>query len=376
MRGTRALIHLDALRRNIDAVRRKAGPGPLICLPVKADAYGHGAPEIARAALDAGVRYLAAAALEEAAALRQSGIDAPILLLSLPMPEEIPAAAALDLSFLVPDREFAGALARAAEGARRRIKAHLKVDTGMGRLGCPPEEAADLAAYIASRPSLEYAGTATHLAAADSPAPEHIRYTREQLARFREALGAIKAAGLDPGIVHAANSGALIFHGDACFDMIRPGILLYGYSPAPELFSVEPVMELRSRIMFIKMVKKGETLSYGRTWSAPEDTLIATLPVGYADGLPRALGSRYSVLIRDRFYPLAGRICMDQCMVNLGANSDIRRWEEVTIFGGKASTAADIAALLDTIPYEITCHINKRVPRVYGGTAEIPLQSF
>jgi alanine racemase len=366
MRGTRAYIHLDSLQRNIQRVRRKIGGTPKILLPVKADAYGHGAAAVARAALEGGASFLAVAAVEEGAALRQAGITAPVLLFSLPIPEEFPDVAALGLIPLVPDREFAAALDRTAAGTGKKLPVHLKIDTGMGRLGCPPEEAAELAAYIASRPFLEYVGTATHLACADSAAPEDLRRTGEQLARFRKALEDIRAAGLDPGMVHAANSGAVVFHGDAAFDMVRPGILIYGYSPAPEIIPAEPVMELRSRVVFIKTVKKGAALSYGGAWTAAEDTVIGVLPVGYADGLPRGLSGRYPVMIRDRSYPLVGRICMDQCLVNLGPGSAVQRWEEVIVFGGKAPGADALAARLNTIPYEITCGISKRVPRVYG----------
>jgi alanine racemase len=365
MRGTRAYIHLDSLQRNIEGVRRKIGGAPKILLPVKADAYGHGAAAVARAALEGGASFLAVATVEEGAALRQAGIEAPVLLFSLPIPEELPGAVTLGLIPLVPDREFAATLDRAAAGTGKKLPVHLKIDTGMGRLGCPPEDAAELAAYIASRPFLEYAGTATHLACADSAAPEDLRRTGEQVLRFRLALEAIRAAGLDPGIVHAANSGAVVFLGDAAFDMVRPGILIYGYSPAPDLVPAEPVMELRTRIVFIKTVKKGTPLSYGGVWTAPEDTVIGALPVGYADGLPRGLSGRHSVVIRDRSYPLVGRICMDQCLVNLGPESPVQRWEEVIIFGGKAPGADVLAARLNTIPYEITCNISKRVPRVY-----------
>jgi alanine racemase len=177
----------------------------------------------------------------------------------------------------------------------------------------------------------------------------------------------IRKAGIDPGIVHAANTGAVAFHEDAFLDMVRPGILLYGYAPdgAETVLPVKPVMELVSRIVFIKQVKKGETVSYGRTWTADRDTTIATIPVGYGDGLPRRLSGDVAVRINGAMYPLAGRICMDQCMVDLGPDTAIRRWDKVTIFGGDAPSAADIAAKLGTISYEITCGINKRVPRVY-----------
>ncbi|GHV17089.1 alanine racemase [Spirochaetia bacterium] len=373
MRGTRAIIHLDRLSRNIAAVRNRIGPGPLMCLPVKADAYGHGAVRIARAALEAGVAYLAVATVQEGTQLREAKIEAPILLLSIPLPEEIPEMAANGLIPLIGDEEFAAETAKAAADAGVRLPVHLKVDTGMGRVGVKPDGAANLAAFIAAQPSLKYAGTATHLAVSDSTGEADIEYTKQQLAQFRGAVESIRRAGVDPGIVHAANSGAVVLHRDAWFDMVRPGIILYGYSPVsaspirgPDSgIAVEPVMELVTQIVFIKKIKKGESVSYGRAWSAPADTWIATIPVGYGDGLPRRLGGRFSVRIRDRSYPVVGRICMDQCMVNLGPETDIRRWEPVTIFGGDTISAADIAAELGTIPYEITCAINKRVPRVY-----------
>jgi alanine racemase len=244
---------------------------------------------------------------------------------------------------------------------------HLKVDTGMGRMGCLPEEAAELAACVASHPSLEHAGTATHLAVSDSPAAEDVRYTKEQLARFRAAAEGIRRSGLNPGLLHAANSGAVVSHEDAWFDMVRPGILLYGYAGGLAGGTrVKPVMEMLTQIVFIKRVKAGETVSYGRIWTAPRDTVIATIPAGYGDGLPRRLSGNFSVRIRDAMYPLAGRICMDQSMVDLGPDTDIQRWEQVTIFGGDAPDASDLAERLGTIPYEITCGINKRVPRVYS----------
>jgi alanine racemase len=337
-------------------------------MPVKADAYGHGAAPIAWAALAMGAGYLAVASVQEGEELRAAGITLPILLFSQPLPEELPQIIAGGLCPFVSDREFIEAAGRAAAGGI--LPVHLKIDTGMGRMGCRPEEAAELAGYIRRFKSLGLAGIATHLAAADSPREEDIRYTQKQLERFRAAVADIRAAGIDPGIVHAANSGAAVFHDDAWFDMVRPGIALYGYSPgkdSPRALPVEPVMEFQTRIVFIKEVKKGESLSYGRTWTAPRDTRIATLPAGYADGLPRGLSGRHAVYIRGAPYPLVGRICMDQCLADLGPDSDIRRWEEAVLFGGPGPSAADVASKLATIPYEITCRINKRVPRIYMG---------
>jgi alanine racemase len=378
MRATRALIYVNNLIHNIQTVRNIAGAGRRICMPVKADAYGHGAVWISRFALEAGVEYLAVAAVSEGAQLRKAGITAPILLLSIPLPEEFPEIIEYGLIILVADREFAEAAEKAAAGTGKRLAVHLKIDTGMGRIGVRPEEAAELASWIASRPGLEYAGTATHLAVSDSPEEEDTAFTNGQIAAFTSAVEAIRAAGVDPGIVHAANSGAVLLHRDALFDMVRPGIMLYGYSPISGDFgpvetldndgneiNLEPVMEFSSRVVYIKKIKKGETVSYGRKWTALVDTWIATIPAGYGDGLPRSLGGYFSVQIGNAFYPLIGRICMDQCMVNLGPETEIKRWDKVTIFGGSSYSAADIAAELGTIPYEITCNINRRVPRVY-----------
>jgi alanine racemase len=367
MRATQAIIHLDRFRRNLQAVRDRVGPKPGICAPVKADAYGHGAVRIASAALDAGAAILAVAAVSEGAELRAAGISAPILLLALPLPEEFPEAVSLGLTPLVSDGEFIRALADAAEQAGKVLTVHLKIDTGMGRVGCRPGEAAALAGLIAQQRYLNYGGTVTHLSVSDSAEPEDVRYTREQLARFREAVEDIRRGGFDPGLVHAANSGAVAFHQDAWLDLVRPGILLYGYGPGADLPGVSPVMELRTRIVFMKRVKPGEAVSYGRTWTAPRETVIGTLPVGYGDGLPRSLSGNFSVTINGKPYPLVGRICMDQCLVDLGPDPACRRWDQVVVFGPGALTAEDIAARLNTISYEILCDINKRVPRVYEG---------
>jgi alanine racemase len=367
MRATQARIHLDAFRENIRVVRKRTGAGVRLCVPVKADAYGHGASSLARVALEEGASFLAVATVGEGEELRVQGIDAPALLLSIPLPEELPDILAADLIPLAADRDFIREAAALAERAGKRLTLHLKVDTGMGRVGCRPEEAAELARFITAHRNLALGGIATHLAVSDSAAPEDLKYTREQLRRFREAVENVRNAGIDPGIVHAANTGAVCFHDDAFFDMVRPGILLYGYAPEGAALepAVKPVMELVSRIVFIKKVRQGETISYGRIWTAARGTVVATIPVGYGDGLPRRLSNNFQIRIRNRWYPLIGRICMDQCMADLGPGTDIERWEEVTVFGGNACSAGDIAGQLGTISYEIVCGINKRVPRIY-----------
>jgi alanine racemase len=366
MRATKAIVYLDRFLGNFKAIQEQVGPQRRICVPVKADAYGHGATEIARLSVESGAFCLGVATVQEGAALRNEGISAPILLFSQSLPYEIPEIIKNELSPLVSDNEFIEILAKTASEAGIRFPVHLKIDTGMGRIGCKPAEAPSLAKKIAVSTALEYAGTATHLAVSDSTAPEDMAYTEQQIAGFKEALEQIRGAGVDPGIIHAANSGAVVLHPDAWFDMIRPGIILYGYNltgtPSPK---TEPIMELRTNVALIKRVRKGETVSYGRTWTSPHDTAIAVLPVGYADGLPRLVSNKWQAVIGGKTYPLVGRICMDQCMADLGPDSNVRRWDEASIFGGPAPSAAILAERIGTIPYEITCNINKRVPRVY-----------
>ncbi|MDR2313195.1 MAG: alanine racemase [Spirochaetaceae bacterium] len=367
MRATRALIHLDHLKENIALVTEKTGRA--ICMPLKAGAYGHGALELAGAALAAGVTYLAVATVGEGTELRQGGIEAPVLLLSIPLPEEIKELAASDMEPLAGDGEYIDALDHEAARTGKRIRVHLKIDTGMGRIGCSPAMAPALASRITKSKNLMLAGTATHLAVSDSLAPKDRAFTNRQLEVFSAAVEAIKALGVDPGLVHAANTGAVTFYSGAWFDMVRPGILLYGYAPKDKTgkaaVPVKPLMELVSSLVFIKPVARGTTVSYGRIWKARTGTVIGTIPIGYADGLPRGLGNTWRILAGGVLRPLAGRICMDQCMVDLGRDSGLRRWDRVTIFGGKAPHAGVMASLLGTIPYEITCNINKRVPRIY-----------
>jgi len=364
---TRAIIHLDRFKANIEAVRSRIGSRH-ICVPVKANAYGHGALEIAKTSLKAGAFFLGVAAVSEGKELRNAGIKSPILLFSQSHHDEIPEIIKANLSPFISDASFASALNEQAAAEKIKLSVHIKIDTGMGRIGCAEEEAVSLARHIADCSWLEPAGTATHFAVSDSADAQDIAFTQQQLARFKKAVGAIKDAGLDTGIVHAANSGAVILHPDSWLDMVRPGILLYGYKTAEENenpIQVLPVMELRTTVVLIKKIKKGETVSYGRTWTAAQDTNIAVLPVGYSDGLPRLASGKWQAVIGGKTYPIIGRICMDLCCVDLGTDSNVRRWDEAVIFGGSAKDAAALAAEVGTIPYEITCNVSERVPRIY-----------
>jgi len=370
MRATKAIIHLDNLKHNITQIKQTLAPDTKICLPVKADAYGHGAIRTAIAAIRAGVSYLAVASVQEGIELREAGIVAPIISLSLPILEEIASIIDYKLEPLVIDEEFINELNRAANAQNKTVAVHLKIDTGMSRIGCKPSEAVKLATQIVRAKNLRLQGVATHFAVADSDSESDRAFTKGQLERFSDAVEAIRQTGIHIPLVHAANSGAVQMMPEAQFDMVRPGLLAYGYLPiqgTATAIDVKPVMELVTQVVLIKQIRAGTCVSYGRNWTAPQDTYIATIPIGYADGLRRALSPGLKVRIGNDFFPIIGRICMDQCMVDLGAHPWVQRWDEVCIFGpnpqdNSAQTLADIAG---TIPYEITCGIHKRVPRVF-----------
>ena len=370
MRATKAIIHLDNLKHNITQIKQTLAPETKICLPVKADAYGHGAVRTAITAIRAGVSYLAVASVQEGIELREAGIVAPIISLSLPILEEIDSIIDYKLEPLVIDEEFINELNRVADVQKKTVAVHLKVDTGMSRIGCRPSEAVKLATQIVRAKHLRLQGVATHFAVADSDSESDRAFTKGQLERFSDAVEAIRQTGIHIPLVHAANSGAVQLLPEARFDMVRPGLLAYGYLPvqnAATAIDVKPVMELVTQVVLIKQIRAGTCVSYGRNWTAPQDTYIATLPIGYADGLRRALSPGLKVRIGNEFFPIVGRICMDQCMVDLGAHPWVQRWDEVCIFGpnpqdNSAHTLADIAG---TIPYEITCGIHKRVPRIF-----------
>jgi alanine racemase len=374
---------LDNLTHNINALRRHTGEGPRICMPVKADAYGHGAVQVARCALANGVSHLAVATVDEGVQLREANINAPVLLLSEALPAELEDASRHHLIPFVSDNEYAEYFARAAKKvftsgneAEKKFPVFLKIDSGMSRLGCNANDTPQLARFINESNYLYLAGCATHFAVSDSSNINDIAWTQRQLSTFTEAIKKIKEAGINPGIISAANTGASVSYPDSYFDMVRPGILLYGYQDdaiKPAL-GVRPVMELITQVVNIKKIHAGDTVSYGRSWTAPHDTYIGVLPIGYADGLPRLLsGNNFYVAIDGKKYPLAGRICMDQCMIDLGPSPDIKRYATVTVFGSSEDTnspalnAAGIAKITGTISYEITCGINKRVPRVFSG---------
>ncbi len=367
MRSTRALIHTENFRNNIRLVRKQVGPGRLICAAVKADAYGHGAVEMARLAVEEGVERFAVAAVEEGQILREKGIDQPILILSLVTPDEISDLVKADLQPLVADAAYVELLDREASNLGRVVRVHLHVDTGMGRIGCAPGDAASFAEYISSLENVKLEGISTHFACADSI---DRTFTDKQLSLFKAAVDSVRASGIDPGIVHTSNSAAIMDYPESWIDMVRPGIMLYGYYPGNETerkLPLKPVMELQSKVVFLKKVPAGQTLSYGATYVTKQETVIATIPAGYGDGYNRLLSSKGEVLIRGKKYTISGRVTMDQCVIDLGEDTDVRLYDDVILFGPDPAgmNAEDIADLTGTISYEVTCNINKRVPRIY-----------
>lgn len=367
MRATRADVDLRAVVHNVATLAELAAPAQ-ICAVVKADGYGHGAIAVSEAALDAGASWLGVALVEEGAVLRKAGIDAPILLLSQPRSSDLEAAVRYRLRTTVYTPEGVEGLAAAAEQLGVTAMVHLKVNTGMNRVGAAPTDVVALAKEIASCPGLELEAVWTHCAVADEPGHP---FTDEQLDRFESVIADLDAAGLRPPMLHAANSAATIDHPRARFDLVRTGIAVYGIAPSPQLagrVDLRPAMSLRSEVSMVKRVRAGEGVSYGLAHRFTRDSTVATVPIGYADGVPRRLGLVGGcVLIGGRRRPIVGAVTMDQLMVDCG-DDDVAVGDEVVLIGEQGEdriTADDWAALLDTIAYEIVCGVGPRVPRIY-----------
>ena len=325
-----------------------------------------------------GAAFVAVATVEEGIELRDNGIKCGILLLSLCTPEEMPAIFEYKITPLVFTDDYITLMGDAAKReGYSDYTVHLAVDTGMGRIGCYPEEAADQAKKIIEC-GLKLGGMCTHFAVSDSLAEENIEFTKEQFAAFKQAVANVKACGIEPGICSCGASAALLNDEDMQFDMVRPGIITYGYYPdeitkeylekTGRHFDIKPVLALETKVVAIRHFPAGKSVSYGRTWVAAEDTDIAVLPIGYADGLLRRFSPGLEVTINGKNYPVRGRICMDQCMVEIGKdNPDVKLWDKAVIFGPKESgalnTAEDLAKLGNTISYEVLTALSKRVRR-------------
>ena len=377
-----AEVDLSAIAHNVRELRRLTRPQARVMAVVKANGYGHGAVEVARAALANGAEWLGVARLPEAVPLREAGFDAPILVFGYTPPAEAGRLIDLDLRQSVYSAAAARAYSAVAAALGQRIRVHLKVDTGMGRLGMVPatlsgktpghavgEDFIREATAIARLPGLETEGIFTHFAASDSA---DTSYAERQLSLFLEVLAALRAAGLEFALRHAANSAAVIALPASHLDLVRPGIALYGLKPSDEVdlaaVSLKPAMALKTRIIHLKPVPAGTCISYGMTYRTPSPTVIATVPAGYADGYRRLFSSRGEMLVGGRRVPVAGRVCMDLTMLDVGAVPGARVGDEVVIFGRQGSesiSADDLARALNTINYEIVCDLTARVSKVY-----------
>ena len=370
MRPTWADIDLDAVIDNVAALRGHVAPAH-VCAVVKADAYGHGAVEAAQAALDGGATWLAVALVDEGSVLRRAGIGAPVLVLSEPRPAEMADVVEMGLRPAIYTSQGLDALADASASAGVVTPVHILVDTGMRRVGVEPAQTLRFAQSVVANRHTEIEGVWTHCAVADeldNPFTDH------QLDRFDAVVGELRAAAIDVPMVHTGNSAVAIAHPHGHFDMVRCGIATYGLSPSPQLegrVQLRPALRLTSEVTLVKTVGAGETVSYGQAWTAAHETRIATVPIGYADGIRRRSGRAGAhVLIGGRQLPIVGNVTMDQLMVDCGDHS-VEVGDEVVLIGvqGNLTITADTwAEWLDTINYEIVCDLESRVTRRYHST--------
>jgi alanine racemase len=370
-RPTWAEIDLDALAWNFRAVRERVGAGVKVMCVLKADAYGHGAAACARRLAQEGAEWFGVATPEEGFELRRAGVTQPVLSFGGFWEGQAARCLSLGIVPVVYRLDMAEALNAAARDAGTVADVHVKVDTGMGRLGVRFDEAAEFAERMRAFESLRVDGLMTHFAAADEPRRDC--FTVEQLQRFREAVAAFRERGHKPTYEHMANSAATLAHAETRGNMVRPGGVLYGLwrdvlPPLADKIELLPVMSVRTRVTLLKRVHAGETLGYGCTYEAAREMTVATVPAGYADGYVRALSNRGRVIVRGRYVPVVGRVSMDLTLLDVTDVEGIRVGERVTLVGadGELSVnAEDMALTAGTLSYEITCGISARVPRVF-----------
>jgi len=365
MRPTRVEIDLLAIRHNIEAIRDLVKTK--IMMAIKADAYGHGAQAVGKfVEKNALADMFGVASIEEGISLRESGIKLPIVIFGLIEPKQgdVDAVIRYNLIPTVVDISIVDSLISGARRWERVVSVHIKSDTGMGRLGLPPESTIEVMKHISDVKEIRIDGIYTHFPVSDS---QDTDFTVRQISMFNGMIETAKKLGIPFGKRHCANSGAILTVPESYMDMVRPGILCYGLYPSqdiPKKLYVIPAMTFKSAIMFVKRLDKGTGVSYGLTYKTKKDTYIATIPVGYADGYSRSLSNRAEVIIRGKNYPVAGRVCMDQTLVDLG-DDRYPVGEEVILFGKEGITAEGLAFWIGTIPYEVTCNMSRRVPRTY-----------
>jgi alanine racemase len=373
-----ATIDLDALAHNLAHIRRRAGAGTRIVLVVKADAYGHGAVAIANHAVRCGIGALGVSTSAEALELRQAGLRVPILVLGTIVDDEAVDALRGGMHIALHSSDRRAMLQDLAQRLGLRAKVHLKVDTGMGRLGVLPGKALELLREIRASSHLELTGVMTHVRAGDGASAAS---TMEQAREFERVLRGARAEGLLQGWIHMANSACIFTGLRPLYDTVRPGIAAYGIlgPDLPGAGELRPILTLETQVVFLKDVPRGTPIGYDGTWSAQRPTRVATLPVGYNDGVPWRLSNRGSVLVRGRRAPIVGRVSMDYTTVDVGHIPGVQVGDVVTLIGsqgGESIGVAEIAQQVGTIPYEIACSVGKRVQRCYvgGETLVLPAQ--
>ena len=369
MRSTVATVNLNALRWNLHQVQLRAGSAGVLGM-VKANAYGHGIVTVAKTLAESGIDMLGVAFVDEAVQLRQAGISKPIIVLTPTEPHEADLVIEHRITTVACSLEQAQIISERAVVRGVEAETHLYVDTGMHRDGVYPKDAPHLAQAIGELPGIHLTGICTHFATSDEP---NHPFITEQLGIFQSVLDACAAGGLTFAHIHAANTGAIWQTPRAVFTLVRPGLSLYGYaSPADDAIRLQPVLSLSTRVIAVRRIRTGDSVSYGRRFISPKDTTIVTIPIGYGDGYSRSLSGKSFCLIRGKRYPIVGTICMDECMVDVGDDS-VEVGDEVMMLGSQTNAsghvdsidASDLAQWANTIPYEITTSISSRVPRSY-----------
>lgn len=367
-RPTWVEIDLSALRHNVLAIKRTAGPGVKIMGIVKADAYGHGDYEVCRVLLNHGVGMLGIAILEEGIQLRDRGIQAPLLLLGGLFEDQIDAVIQYNVIPAVYDLKLARVLSKRAYKLHKTVPVHVYVDTGMGSIGVRYDKAVEFVKSLHDIKNIFIDGIYTHCSCSDE---KESAYTNLQIRRFRDILTTLDAMKIGIPLRHMANSGAIIGYPDAYFSMVRPGLSLYGLYPSEEVsrdIGIKPVMSFKTRVIHMKDMQPCDDVGYGRTYKITKPTLVATLPFGYGDGYNRLLSDQGKVIIRGVTASVIGRVCMDQCFVDVSHISEVCVGDEVVVYGSQGQETISIESIareLQTIPYEVTCNVGKRVPRIY-----------
>lgn len=374
-RDTVIEVDLDALEHNMKQFRRHLQENVRMMAVVKADAYGHGAVQIAKTALSSGASYLAVAFVDEAVELRNAGISAPILILGYTPPHAFPTAVQYDLTCTVYSHENLRQMMETAKKVGKALRVHVKVDTGMGRLGLFPEDVLPFVRDMVQSPYIEWEGIFTHYATADETDKD---YALKQEQKFKQVVETLARENLQPKIAHIANSAGSIDLSERTYNMVRLGISMYGLYPSAEVnrqsVSLQPVLTLKTKVASLKKPVAGTGVSYGKTYIASGEEWIAALPIGYADGINRHLSNRGHVLINGKKVPIVGRICMDQLMINVTEAMPVAVGQEVVLYGRQLQSEIavdEVAELLGTINYEVTCMLSHRIPRIYKRRGEV-----